>query len=137
MPPNCPAETWAFWITMAACTSEGVSLKLLSFVGSSQMRMAYWAPKTCTSPTPVTRDSGSCTEATRKSERSSRVNPSSLETKPSTMRKLRADFATCTPCCCTATGSRGSASCSLFCVCTCAMSGSVPASKVSVTVAWP
>ena len=59
------------------------------------------------------------------------------DTKPTTIRKLRADLATWTPCCCTACGSSGSASCSLFCTCTCAMSGLVPASKVSVTDARP
>ena len=101
------------------------------------MRMAYWAPNTCTSPTPVTRDKGSCTVELRKSARSVRLMEPSLETKPTIIRKLRVDFTTCTPCCCTASGSSGSASCSLFCVCTWAMSGSVPASKVSVTVARP
>ena len=44
---------------------------------------------------------------------------------------------TCTPCCCTACGNKGSAVCSLFCTCTWAISGSVSALKVSVTVARP
>ena len=65
------------------------------------------------------------------------MRESSSDTKARTMRKLRADFATWTPCCCTAWGKRGSASCSLFCTCTWAMSGLVPASKVSVTDALP
>ncbi len=41
------------------------------------------------------------------------------------------------PCSCTICGSSGVTSCSLFCTCTCAMSGSVPLSNVSVIVAWP
>ena len=64
------------------------------------------------------------------------IVPSS-DTKPTTMMKLRTDLVTVTPCCCTSCGSCDSASCSLFCTCTCAMSGSVPALKVSVICAWP
>ena len=45
------------------------------------------------------------------------------------IRKLRVAFATITPCCCTAAGKLGIASCNLFCTCTCAMSGFVPGSK--------
>ena len=41
------------------------------------------------------------------------------------------------PCCCTMPGSSEVASCSLFCTCTWAMSGSVPVSKVSVTDTEP
>ncbi len=37
------------------------------------------------------------------------------------------DFCTVTPCCSTSCGSRELACCTLFCTCTCAMSGSVPA----------
>ena len=47
------------------------------------------------------------------------------------------DLVTRMPDCCTCGGSSGVASCSLFCTCTCAMSGSVPGSKVSVVVDWP
>ncbi len=53
------------------------------------------------------------------------------------IRKLRVDLRTVMPCCWTVWGRLGMASCSLFCTCTCAMSGSVPESKKSVTVAWP
>ncbi len=54
-----------------------------------------------------------------------------------TMMKLRTDFVTVTPCCCTSCGNCGSASLSLFCTCTCAMSGFIAASNVSVIVAVP
>ena len=59
------------------------------------------------------------------------------ETKPATSRKLLLDFSTPIPCCWTSWGSSGMASCSLFCTCTCAMSGSVPDWKVSVMVTLP
>ena len=41
------------------------------------------------------------------------------------------------PCCCTTAGSSGVAACSLFCTCTCAVSGSVPVLKVSVMPTAP
>ena len=59
VPPSCPAETCAFCACSATRTSAGVRRYLVSFDGSSQMRIAYCPPKICTSPTPVTRDSGS------------------------------------------------------------------------------
>ncbi len=46
-------------------------------------------------------------------------------------------LATTMPCCVTSVGRRGVASVTLFCVCTCAMSGLVPGSKVSVICAAP
>ena len=64
------------------------------------------------------------------------MEPSS-DTKARTTRKFLVALATRTPCFCTASGNSGVASCSLFCTCTWAMSGSVPASKVRVMVAWP
>ena len=48
------------------------------------------------------------------------------ETKPSDHQEAGLALLTLTPCCCTTCGSSGIASCSLFCTCTCAMSGSVP-----------
>jgi hypothetical protein len=68
---------------------------------------------------------------------SSRRMLPSWETNAITMRKPLRDLVTLTPWRCTSCGSSGIASCSLFCTCTCAMSGSVPDSKVSVTVALP
>ena len=68
---------------------------------------------------------------------SSRCMLPSWETNATTMRKPLRDLLTLTPWRCTSCGSSGIASCSLFCTCTCAMSGSVPDSKVSVTVALP
>jgi hypothetical protein len=56
------------------------------------------------------------------------------ETNPITIRKEFVDFVTRMPDCCTCAGSSGTASCSLFCTWTCAMSGSVPGAKVSVVV---
>ena len=53
------------------------------------------------------------------------------------MRKLRVDLTTVTPCNCTICGRFGMANCSLFCTCTWAMSGSVPGSKKSDTLACP
>ena len=61
----------------------------------------------------------------------------SVETKPSTMRKFLVALATVMPCSCTMAGRRGSASCSLFCTCTWAMSGSVPWAKLSVMLIAP
>ena len=53
------------------------------------------------------------------------------------IRKSGLDLTTVTPCCTTSVGSRGVASATLFCVCTWAMSASVPGSKVSVIDAPP
>ena len=64
------------------------------------------------------------------------IDPSS-ETRPMMSMKLETDLATRTPWRCTSCGSCGMASASLFCTCTWAMSGSVPASKVRVTWALP
>ncbi len=64
------------------------------------------------------------------------IDPSS-EYRPTTIRKFFTDFVTCTPCCCTSTGSNGVASATLFCTCTCAMSAFVPPSKVTVMVTVP
>src|ERR1700730_11604986 len=61
----------------------------------------------------------------------------SLDTKPAASRYPLLDLVTRMPVCCTCAGSNGVASCNLFCTCTCAMSGLVPAAKVSVVVAWP
>ena len=72
-----------------------------------------------------------------KSPRSLLLSVLSLDTKPSTSSKFFVALATVTPCCCTTCGSRGCASCSLFCTCTCAMSGLVPWAKFSVMVMLP
>jgi len=61
----------------------------------------------------------------------------SSDTKPSTIRKPGFALFTLMPCCCTICGSSGVASCSLFCTCTCAMSGLVPLWKVTVIAARP
>ena len=61
----------------------------------------------------------------------------SAETKPITIRNALVDLVTRMPDCCTCCGRLGTASCSLFCTCTCAMFGSVPAAKVSVVVDCP
>ena len=61
----------------------------------------------------------------------------SEETKPITIRKELVDLVTRMPDCVTCAGRSGTASCSLFCTCTCAMSGSVPGAKVIVVVDWP
>ena len=68
---------------------------------------------------------------------SSRFMLPSSETKAITIRKPLWDLLTLTPCRWTSCGSSGIASCSLFCTCTCAMSGSVPDSNVSVIEALP
>jgi hypothetical protein len=60
-----------------------------------------------------------------------------VETKLITIRKLFAAFATVIPCFCTSCGRSGVASCSLFCTCTWAMSGSASASKVRVMLTLP
>ncbi|MOA12847.1 hypothetical protein D3C78_1328710 [compost metagenome] len=56
----------------------------------------------------------------------------SVDTKPATIRKFFVALVTRMPCCCTSCGNSGCASASLFCTCTCAVSGLVPCLKVSV-----
>ena len=65
------------------------------------------------------------------------INNMAVETKSTMTRKLRVALATRRPCCCTSSGSSGVASCSLFCTCTCEMSGLVPCSKNRVIVMLP
>ena len=52
-------------------------------------------------------------------------------------RKFRVDLTTWSPCRCTIWGSSGVASCSLFCTCTWAMFGSVPALNVRLMLSAP
>ncbi|MCY1460820.1 hypothetical protein D3C76_1294670 [compost metagenome] len=59
-PPNWPEDTWTFWAATAVRTSTGVNWYLFSLAGSSQIRIAYWAPNTWKSPTPAVREIGSC-----------------------------------------------------------------------------
>ncbi len=61
----------------------------------------------------------------------------SWETKARISRKLLLDLVTAMPACCTAWGSSGVASCSLFSTCTWAMFGSVPAANVRFVMAVP
>ena len=61
----------------------------------------------------------------------------SSETSPTIIRKFRVDLTTEIPCRCTIWGRSGMASCSLFCTCTWAMFGSVPALKVRVMATAP
>ncbi|CFO02790.1 Uncharacterised protein [Bordetella pertussis] len=56
----------------------------------------------------------------------------SVDTKPATIRKFLVALVTRMPCCCTSSGSSGWATASLFCTCTCAVSGLVPCENVSV-----
>jgi len=60
-----------------------------------------------------------------------------VETSDTNIKKSGLFLATTTPCWVTAVGKRGWASDTLFCTCTCAISGLVPVSKVSVMVAVP
>ncbi|MNH24275.1 hypothetical protein D3C79_841970 [compost metagenome] len=59
-PPSWPDDTCTFCAVTAVRTSTGVSWNLFSLAGSSQMRIAYWAPNTWKSPTPAVREIGSC-----------------------------------------------------------------------------
>ncbi len=52
-------------------------------------------------------------------------------------RKFLVDLTTWIPCRCTTCGRSGVASCSLFCTCTWAMFGSVPALKVRLMLTAP
>ena len=61
VPPSWPPEICTFWLCRAFVTSTGVSEKLLSLFGSSQIRMAYCVPNTLMLPTPSSRLTGSCT----------------------------------------------------------------------------
>ncbi len=58
-PPISPAAISVFWFWIAVTTSLGISEKLASRSGFSQIRIAYCDPNTCVSPTPGTRASGS------------------------------------------------------------------------------
>ncbi len=53
------------------------------------------------------------------------------------IRKFLVDLTTEIPCRCTTWGRSGVASCNLFCTCTWATFGSVPAAKVSVMLTAP
>ncbi len=53
------------------------------------------------------------------------------------MMKSGEDFSVTTPMRCTSAGRRGAARATRFCTCTCAMSTSVPGSKVTVSVSGP
>jgi hypothetical protein len=66
-----------------------------------------------------------------------RVMLPSREMNATTIRKPLRDLVTLTPWRCTSCGNSGMASCSLFCTCTCAMSGLVPLAKVRVIEAPP
>ena len=70
VPPTSPAATSAFWAVIAVTTSPGISDTAASRCGLSQMRIACGEPKTLTSPTPSTRDSGSWMFDDRKSDTS-------------------------------------------------------------------
>jgi hypothetical protein len=61
----------------------------------------------------------------------------SSDTRPTIRRKFRVDLTTWIPWRCTTWGRSGTASCSLFCTCTWAMLGSVPALKVRVMETAP
>ena len=63
--PSWPAAIWVFCAWSAVTTSPGVRVKLASLNGSSQIRMAYCAPKTVKSPTPGMRAIWSCRFDTR------------------------------------------------------------------------
>src|ERR1039457_3150697 len=99
------------------------------------MRMAYWEPNRSASPTPVTRRSGSSTDEEMKLPSAMSLTSALVVDNVKNIRKLRVDLTTVMPCCWTVCGRLGMASCNLFCTCTFAMSGSVPESKYSVTVA--
>ena len=99
--------------------------------------MAWGAPNSMVSPTPVTRLMGSWMFDPTKSISSAWLTRPSVETRLSTIRKLFDDLATLTPCCCTSWGNNGMANCSLFCTWTWAMSGSASGSSVMVIVTLP
>ena len=99
--------------------------------------MACGAPSSIVSPTPVTRLSGSWIFEPTKSISSAWFVWPSAEMKLTTIMKFLADLATRTPCLWTSCGSIGSASCSLFCTWTWAMSGSASGSSVMLTVTLP
>jgi len=61
----------------------------------------------------------------------------SVDTSAPTSRMLEVDRVTEMPADCTTSGSCDCTSCSLFCTCTCAMSGSMLLPKVRVTEARP
>ncbi|CAM3311890.1 hypothetical protein BUGL105410_29305 [Burkholderia gladioli] len=67
---------------------------------------------------------------TTKSSRSAESSLPSVEAKPTTIRKLAEDLVTVRPEVCTMVGNCEVTSCSLFCTCICATSGSARLVKV-------
>ncbi len=101
------------------------------------MFIEYSPPNSCVLPTPGMREIWSSTREASRSASASLSKPGLLERKAATIRKPELALATTMPCCVTSVGRRGVASATLFCTCTCAMSGSVPGRKVSVIDAPP
>ncbi len=67
VPPSWPPEICTFCASRASVTSTGMSEKLFSLFGSSQIRIAYWVPNTVMLPTPSSRLTGSWMCETTKS----------------------------------------------------------------------
>ncbi len=99
--------------------------------------MAYCAPKTLISPTPLMRLIGSCSVLTRKSATSTRVILRVVSYRATTIRLSPCDLDTVMPCCCTSCGRRLMAWLTAFCTWTWAMSGSARWSKVTLMRDWP
>ena len=139
VPPSCPTVTCAFCACTAATMSLVVSDRCAACSGPARCawHTAHRTPGCCRRPS--TRLSGSTMLADDVVRDVVAIHAAVCRTRtPTTCRKP--DCATCvtlTPWRCTACGSSGMASCSLFCTCTCAMSGSIALSKVSVTLARP
>jgi hypothetical protein len=99
--------------------------------------MARSVPNSCAWPTPGTRcSSGSTLRDAKSPSATGSIEPSS-DVRMVNSRKLLRALSTRTPCCTTACGSRGVARLSRFCTSTCARSGLVPGSKLSVMLPLP
>ncbi len=137
IPPISPAATSIFWFWIAVTTSAGLSWKLCSLPGSSQIRIAYFEPNTLTSPTPGTRDSSSWILVASQSDTSTFVVRSVSSYTPTIIRKSGDPLVTVMPCCCTCCGSRAIACWTLFWTWTWATSGLTLLSNTAEIETWP
>ncbi|MNK74358.1 hypothetical protein D3C87_938710 [compost metagenome] len=101
------------------------------------MRAAYSEPSSVVLPTPLIRPITGWICDARMSLSRGASTAGLFERKAMNIRMSGLALATTTPCWVTCAGSSGVASVTLFCTCTCAMSGLVPVANVSVMTVWP
>ena len=137
-PPTVPAANCTFCPRTAASTWSPTGRSRAACPGSSQMFIAYSRAELLGAAD--ARNARDLVEHARADDVVERVavdRAGFSERSATTIRKPALALATTTPCWITSVGRRGVASATLFCICTCAMSGSVPVSNVSVMPTQP